>query len=87
MREKFHTKNKIAFAVHRHINLGHQLSEHLGLVENGAEDKLYYKHSAINKKIPHEAWCQYLMDLMMAEAKAESIGGIFDQSIKCLCRL
>ena len=54
MREKFHTKNKIAFAVHRHINFWHQISEHLGFVENDNEEKLFHRHNAINKKIPHE---------------------------------
>ena len=43
-------KNSVAFAIHKHSDLKMQVLESLGIIDNGKQKKLSFKHAAVNKK-------------------------------------
>ena len=53
-REIFNVKHNVAFSIYRENDQKRRLMEFLGMVENGKEKKLTFKHSAVNKKVSKE---------------------------------
>lgn len=49
-RQLFDLKNSVAFAIHKHSDFKIQLLESLGIIDNGKQKKLSFKHAAVNKK-------------------------------------
>jgi hypothetical protein len=53
-RDLFDLKNRIAYAIHRHVDLKQQILEKLVIIDNGKQGKLSFCCSALNKKSPFE---------------------------------
>ena len=49
VKERFNIKAQVAFLIHRDNDLRQQVLERLGLIENGKEKKLTFKHTSVMK--------------------------------------